>query len=62
MESFCLSKENEFVCLKGDFNSRASTLRDFNESDETSQIFNNSKCDIYCKWVSDEFDVQSSEK
>lgn len=61
-EIFCLSKENECVCLIGDFNSRRSTLRDYNESDETSQIFNNTKSDINFNWVSDELDVQSLEK
>lgn len=61
-EMFGLSKENECVCLIGYFNSRTSTLRDYNESNETSQLFNNTKSDINFNWVSDELDVQSWEK
>lgn len=54
MKFLLIQNKIECVCLIGDLNSRTSTLRDTNDSDETSQILNNTKSDIKFNWVSNE--------
>lgn len=62
-EIFNLSKENDCICLLGDFNSRVSTLRDFIDVDDSLSHFcnsadNNSNFD----WAVDQIDLEAIEK